>query len=1256
MAYVPRLLPAWAAAESSATHRVIDGSLVLLDITGFTRLTERLARRGREGAEELSEILDGVFGQLLAEAGDEGADLLKWGGDAVLLLLDGPEHACRAGRAALRMHRMLARSGRLSTSIGRVVLRASSGVESGPVHLFLVGNPSWHRELVVLGPTASRVTMLERAAGAGQVLAGEATAGQLSTRSVGPRKDSAHLLTSMPRRTDVAHPPQPDIEDAVLAQLLPPQIRAYLSQSVLEPEHRTVAVAFLRFDGTDALLAGDGPDALTAAVDELIRNVQDAAAAHEVSFHESDVDTDGGKVMLVAGAPRSAGDDTDRLLATVRRAVDRSGRLPVRAGVAHGRVFTGAIGSAVRRTYSVKGDAVNLAARLAGHANPGSVLVAADVLDHSRRLFRVTDMPALGLKGRSKPVPTVALGRPVERRRERDSEDLLVGRDAELATLEAAVGQLASGHGAVVEVVGEPGIGKTRLVDEIVARTAGVEVLRCDCERTRAGTPYTPVRRLLHQVLGTRSDDSADTATRLEARVTADAPDLLPWLSLLGVVLDLNLPAEPDVADLEERYRAERVAGLVGDLLERILTSPTLLVIDDAHLADPASAGVLTAIAARVGVRPWLVLATRQEQVSGWVPMAATRIELGALPPIASVVLAELAMPDNPLPPAIAEAVASRSGGHPLLVRELARATAHGDQLDELPATVEELAAVQIDRLAAADRFLLRRAAVLGNEFDVELLTAMLEGHVEPLPSVLARLDGALVVDGRRLRFRHPLLREAAYAGLSYRRRRELHARAANVLEATTSTPSRRPEILALHNFVAGRYGVAWRYARRAGQRAVARYAPAAAVEAYRWAAEAARRSPVIGAEQRSVDLEALGDALYLAGRSADAVDAYREALRTGRGDPLRGAHLALKLARVEQRRGRYSVALRRASMGLRALDGTAGAKAGAARARLQARYAVCRVSQGRYPDARRWAERAVRQANAAGEMEALAEAHLVLHTVELWSASHSSEQHGETALHLFEQLGDLSGQAHALNNLALRPLVEGRWPDALPIFARAAEIFRRVGDATNAANADYNRADVLVRQGRFDEAWPLLQETFLVARAVADEELVALVLKEQGRARSRAGDVDDGLALLDRARARLVDLGEPHEVMDADVAAAEAHLLAGRPQQALELIEGVLRHAAVLQARTLLPSVHRVHAAALFASGVLGPARTALAEGLRFSSSPDVGHERGFLLAVAARIARHDQDPDADRLEQEASTALQSLGVVRVPLPDVVG
>ncbi|HSK55303.1 MAG TPA: tetratricopeptide repeat protein [Jiangellales bacterium] len=1260
-AYVPRVLQTWDGLGPGPDHRRVDGTLVLLDVSGFTRLTERLARRGREGAEELSEVLEGVFSHLLTEAHDEGADLLKWGGDALLLLLDGRSHVRRGVRAAARMRRALARSGRLDTSAGRVVLRCSTGVHAGPVDLVVAGDPSSHLELVVLGPSVSRVIALEKEAGAGQVLLSPETARRLDAAHVGARQGSGRLLVTAPR------PPTRGRrgEDRGVApgatatgRFVPVQLREHLTQPSREPEHRTVTVGFLRYEGTDRLLAEDGPTALVAAVDRLLRVVQAATEAHGVSFHESDVDVDGGKVMLVAGAPRSVGDDTDRMLATVRQVVDRAGHLRLRAAVTQGRVFAGDLGPPDRRTYSVKGDAVNLAARLAALATPGEVVAAADVVDHARRSYVITDRVDRSVRGRRKPLATVRLVAVAE-----DPEGggalpdaatgLLVGRDAEVAVLEDHVRAAHSGRGALVEVVGESGMGKSRLVEEVLSRATDIAVLRCPGERGGAGTAYTPVRRLLRRLLELPPDAGpAESAARVEAVSAELAADLRPWLPLLGPVLDLDLASTPEVDELEERFRPRRLEWLVAELLVRLLPGPALLAVDDAHLADPATAGVLDRVAAHVSEHPWVVLVTREPSPDGWAPSGAHRLDLGPLHPAAAVVVAELATPERPLPPATVQALVDRAAGRPLMLRELVRAVTAGAALDELPASVEEVVAAEVDRLPPPERSMLRRAAVLGDEVPTELLAAMLDDPAD-LSDVVARLDGFLLPSGEgRLRFRHPLLREAAYAGLPYRRRRELHARAAAVLETTTSVAVRRPELLALHYFVAGRYEPAWRYARLAGKRAATGHAPEAAAIAYARAAEAARRAPGIPSAERAADLEALGDALYLTGRSTEAGRAYREAVRAAGDDPLRSARLALKQGRVEQRRGHYAPALRRLSLGLRALDGLDSRDARAARARLQVRYAVCRVSQGRYPEARRWAGQAVEEATAAGELDALAQAHLVLHTVTLWSAGTDGERHGETALRLYEQLGDLAGQAHALNNLALRRLVEGRWPDALPMLARASEMFRRVGDATDAANATYNRADVLVRQGRHEEAAPLLEEALRVARAVEDEELVALVLREQGRSHCRSGRLEPGMVLLAEARARFVALGERHEVVDTDVATAEAHLLGSRPEQAVEIVVPALAAAEQVGAATLLPSAHRVHAAALLALDDVVGSRQALSAGLRLSESPDLGHERAYLLSVAARLQRREAEIAADRLDAEVAGTLRDLGVVRVPLP----
>ncbi|HKZ75509.1 MAG TPA: adenylate/guanylate cyclase domain-containing protein, partial [Actinomycetota bacterium] len=148
--FIPRLVVDWLRDTPDASHRVVDGSLAFVDISGFTAMTERLARKGKVGAEEVNDILDACFTELLAVAYADGAGVVKWGGDAVLLLFMGEEHAARACRASAGMRATMRRSGRLRTSAGLVTLRMSVGVHSGAFHFFLVGDR--HRELIITGP------------------------------------------------------------------------------------------------------------------------------------------------------------------------------------------------------------------------------------------------------------------------------------------------------------------------------------------------------------------------------------------------------------------------------------------------------------------------------------------------------------------------------------------------------------------------------------------------------------------------------------------------------------------------------------------------------------------------------------------------------------------------------------------------------------------------------------------------------------------------------------------------------------------------------------------------------------------------------------------------------------------------------------------------------------------------------------------------------------------------------------------------
>src|SRR5262245_3499303 len=163
--YVPRLAIDWLLETPHARYKQVEGSLAFVDISGFTQLTERLSRRGKVGAEEMNDLLNSCFTELLSVAYDYGAGVIKWGGDAVLLLFEGDEHEARACRAAFEMQRTMRSAGRLRTSSGAVSLRMSVGIHSGLFDFFLVGD--LHLELLITGPGASTTVEVEGLAEAG---------------------------------------------------------------------------------------------------------------------------------------------------------------------------------------------------------------------------------------------------------------------------------------------------------------------------------------------------------------------------------------------------------------------------------------------------------------------------------------------------------------------------------------------------------------------------------------------------------------------------------------------------------------------------------------------------------------------------------------------------------------------------------------------------------------------------------------------------------------------------------------------------------------------------------------------------------------------------------------------------------------------------------------------------------------------------------------------------------------------------------
>lgn len=1249
--YVPRLVVDWLSTDPQQRHRTVEGTLLFADISGFTRLTERLSRLGQIGAEEMSEALNGTFGELLAAADADGADLLKWGGDAVLLIFTGDEHEARAARAAFRMRATLRVVGRLDTSAGKAVLRMSQGLHSGPVELFLVGDDSLHRELVVCGPGVTAVVGAESAADAGQILLGRSTAARLAPAALGAAVvDGARLL----RREPEIGTTSPTVRRAGpdLGCALPAPIRRHLLHGAAAPEHRQIAVAFVSYSGTDEMLRRSGPEAVAGALDHCIRTIARSAADHEVTFFEGDIAADGGKVMLTAGAPTSAGHDAERLLLTVRRIIDEAGELPARAGVNDGFVFAGDFGPDFRRTYSVKGDAINLAARLCARAAPGQVLATTSVTGHSDLRFRTRELPPFVVKGKARPVTAVDVG-PAADRDGGLSSTPLVGRAEELAIIRRSVAGLGSGTGSVLHVLGEAGIGKSRLLSELLAAAPEARALTVSCEEYEASTPYHSMRTLVRALVGLdERTPPAQLVTELDQRLRVDAPELVGRLPLLGTVLDLPVPDTDETRGLSDEFRRRRVEETVAELFGRLLPGPTVIVVDDAQHLDAASAGVLDRLLRLTTGHPWLVALAQRSDPQGWEAPpdhAVTTIPLRPLDSQDSARLLVAATADHPLPRSSLATLATRAAGNPLFLESLALAVGPAGGVESLPHSVRDLVTVQLDRLVPSDRTVLRYASVLGTQFHPDQLPPLLpESVAEPDETTYRRLDDFLTdqPDGSR-RFRHSLLREVAYQGLPYRTRRILHDRVGREMEA--GDPDRSPELLSLHFFQAGRYDKSWDYSLHAGRLARKKFANQEAVDLLGRALESARRGPrgMVPAAELGTVLEELGDTWFVIGLTDQAADAYRRARRELGEDPVRRARVVAKEARIDQRLRRLPQSLRRVTRALNELEQVPGRWASSARSLLCMRYAISRFAQGRVEEALRWGDQAARDAEESTDKATLAQAYATLHGIYVAAGMEPPMPYGELALHAYTELEDLPHQADCTNNIAVSALDHNRWVEAAESFGEAAAIYRRIGDTQGEGLATYNRAEVLVRQGHLDAAVELLEETLRTGRSVSDQELVALVRREQGRISCRLGRSEDGLAILAEAREIFGQIGEAEEIPGTDLAICEGLLLAGDDHGALDLADRLLDTDG--DEPVWRAGLHHLRGHALLRVGEEAAATDAFETGVKEADANDDRY--GYALNLLGLVALTPDAAEAANQSAEAWSQLRSLGVVELPV-----
>ncbi len=631
--------------------------------------------------------------------------------------------------------------------------------------------------------------------------------------------------------------------------------------SASQGERRVVSVLLADIAGSTTIGERLGPERSKFLFDEVVRLI-----ATEIKRYGGTVaQFTGDGLYALFGAPAAHDDDAERAVRAalaVQAALSGYARdvaeaygieLAARVGVNTGPVVLLPEDSPPEERYNALGDTVNVAARLQSEAGTGGVAVGPATARQVEAVFELETLGPLELKGKGAPVEAYQVVS--EREGVQRMVSPLVGRESELAVLEAVLADLAEGKGAIVAVTGEAGIGKSRLVAE--ARAKGdddVRFLGAQGVSYAQETPYYPLRELLRGFLELGvGDPEARVRLELKARLPAAVGDraetYYPFLaSLLGLAL------EEDVA--------ERLSGLARDSIQRqtyeavgelcrglSLERPLCLVLEDLHFADEPTLDLCRELLSlsdeeAVGL---LLLSRGDPDLPSWELAEAARrlyrhrfreLQVGPLHPDDGALLVASAAGGD-LPEGLAAELAERTGGNPLFLEEAARDLVERGNGAVVPAAIQETLQARLDRLAPETREVAAVASVVGRTFGAPLLERLVTpGRLRPALSELQRLD--LVVEERRrptpeYRFRHGLVQEAAYTSLLEQRRRELHGIVGAALEELHEDElSEAYGLLARHFAEADEPQRAARYLLEAGDAARAVSADEEAIASYR--------------------------------------------------------------------------------------------------------------------------------------------------------------------------------------------------------------------------------------------------------------------------------------------------------------------------------------------------------------------------------------------------------------------------------------
>ncbi len=948
------------------------------------------------------------------------------------------------------------------------------------------------------------------------------------------------------------------------------------SRTALEGERKQVTVLFADIRGSMELLAERDPEDARKLLDPALDRMMEAVHRYEGTVNQ--VMGDG--IMALFGAPVAHEDHAVRACYAALRMQDSLRRyseealktvglpLEVRIGLHSGEVVVRSIGSDLHMDYTAVGQTTHLAARMEQQAEPGTIRVTGETARLAEGYVELKSHGPIAVRGMAAAVDVYELtGIGVVRSRLHAAVarglTRFVGRDVEMEQLAQALEGARGGHGQVVAVVGEPGVGKSRLVWEFVhsPRTAGWRVLEGTGVAYGRSHAHLPIIELLRGYFGV---DEYDDARRIRELVAArlEAPAerarlLAPVLTLLDVPVD---DARWD--SLDPRQRRERTLEAVKHLLlSRSRVEPLCVVLQDLHWIDSETQAVLDALVESLPAARLLVLVTfRPEYQHDWSGRTYySQVRVDPLSGESAEALLRDLLDDGPDVVALRRMLVERTEGNPFFLEETVRHLVDAGILAgergayrltrppapaQLPATVQAVLAARIDRLPLEDKRLLQAASVIGRDVPVALLGAIARLPDDELQQRLRHLRAlefvyeVSVYPEPQYAFKHALTLEVAYGSLLHDRRCALDARIVEAVEGLyPERPADQLERLARHAFRGEAWDKAVTYCREAGNRAFIRSAHHAAVGHLETALEALRHLPPSrGNTDLAIDIRLdLRSALTPLGDFGRMLEHLQEAEALARTIEDRG-----RLGLVASFLTNYFTVMFDLQRAIEYGEGALRIAESIRDPRLEvvtnAYLGIAYYSFGAYTRAAALARRNMgllegdlaRDRFGMGQFPAVYSRTVLAFSVAETGDFPEGIVRGEEAV----RLGELLDHAHSL-------------------------IFGRLGLGV-----------LFHRKGDFERAIAVLEPAFELCQTAEVPVVMSTVAAPLASSLARVGRVEEATRLLDLAVKRAISIGDPFGRWLRTGGFAEAYFLSGRTQEAVKLAHRALELVRIVKSR----------------------------------------------------------------------------------------